>query len=213
MKYFIDFEFHEYTRKTGLFGLGRKVDTIEPISVGIVAEDGRQYYAIFNDFDIKAAWDNEWLRENVLVPISQEKMSSRIIWLELMKYAAIESTFRVAGKSREQIAQEIKEFVGEKPEFWGYYADYDWVVMCWLYGRMIQLPEGWPMFCRDLKQLLDEVVSEKYDDYWGASMAREDRVKVLKEVAGPDGGHNALADAKWIKSMHKQVMEVRRVKV
>jgi hypothetical protein len=58
------------------------------------------------------------------------------------------------GKSNKQIAEEIKEFTGypnyypknsvmrntktTKPEFYGYYSDYDWVVFCWLFGRMIE---------------------------------------------------------------------------
>lgn len=31
-------------------------------------------------------------------------------------------------------------------------CDYDWVVFCWLFGPMVELPKGWPKFCRDLKQ-------------------------------------------------------------
>lgn len=34
-------------------------------------------------------------------------------------------------------------------------ADYDWVVLCQLYGTMMDLPKGWPMYCRDVKQLCD----------------------------------------------------------
>ena len=40
--------------------------------------------------------------------------------------------------------------------FYAYYADYDWVVFCWVFGKMIDLPEGFPMYCRDLKQMIDE---------------------------------------------------------
>ena len=31
--------------------------TIQPISVGIVAEDGREYYAISKEFNLKEAWN------------------------------------------------------------------------------------------------------------------------------------------------------------
>ena len=60
--------------------------------------------------------------------------------------------------SLSEIRDEILEFVGAdpSPEFWGYYADYDWVVFCQIFGAMIDLPKGWPMYCRDLKQLADE---------------------------------------------------------
>lgn len=59
-------------------------------------------------------------------------------------------------KPRKNIAAEIKEFIGEDgPEFWGYFADYDWVLFRWLFGRMIDMPKNWPMFCRDVMQLAE----------------------------------------------------------
>ena len=44
----------------------------------------------------------------------------------------------------------------ESPIFYGYYADYDWVIFCWIFGKMIDLPEGFPMYCNDIKQLMTE---------------------------------------------------------
>jgi hypothetical protein len=64
-----------------------------------------------------------------------------------------------------------------KPEFWGYYADYDWVAVCQLFGRMVDLPKGWPMYCRDLKQWCDELGNP--------------------HLPGQTGEHHALADAQW----------------
>jgi len=101
--------------------------TIELISIGIAAEDGRTYYAEVEGVDYSRA--DPWLHENVFPHLTG------------------------ATKAREQIAADVAAFVGEKPEFWAYYADYDWVALCQLYGRMIDLPKGWPMFCRDVKQL------------------------------------------------------------
>ena len=65
-----------------------------------------------------------------------------------------------------QIKREILDFIGAdpSPEFWGYYADYDWVVFCQIFGAMIDLPKGWPMYCRDLKQLCDEKGNPKLPD-------------------------------------------------
>ena len=65
MKYFFDTEFHEYKK-------GGFTDTIELISIGLVAEDGREYYAISRDWDYSAACSNEWLRMNVIKPIYEE---------------------------------------------------------------------------------------------------------------------------------------------
>ena len=139
MKYFFDTEFIEDGK------------TIDLISIGIVSEDGRSYYAESFECDLDKA--NDWVKENVLPHLPGPQ------------------------KSRATIASEIIAFVRIDPEFWGYYADYDWVVLCQLYGRMIDLPNGWPMYCRDLKQLLDDNGNPKMP-------------KPIQE-------HNALSDAQW----------------
>lgn len=104
--------------------------TIDLMSIGVVSEDGRQFYAESAECDLSRASD--WVKENVFPHLSGIKINRSII------------------------AAELTSFMGEKPEVWAYYADYDWVALCQLFGRMIDLPEGWPMYCRDLKQLADE---------------------------------------------------------
>lgn len=142
MRYWFDTEFIEDGR------------TIDLISIGIVAEDGRTYYAESVECDHSRA--DDWVRTNVL---------ANLVGGEFVK-------------PRAQIAAEIVAFVGEKPEFWAYYADYDWVVLCQLYGRMIDLPKGWPMFCRDIKQWCTQMGDPK-----------------LPQQSGTE--HNALQDAQW----------------
>jgi hypothetical protein len=79
----------------------------------------------------------------------------------------------------------IQVWVGPEPEFWAYYADYDWVALCQLYGTMMDLPKGWPMYCRDLKQVADE------------------RGATLPPQQGTE--HHALADAIWTKAAWEAV--------
>lgn len=107
--------------------------TIDLISIGLVRDDGAIYYAECQECDLSKASD--WVKENVFPGLKGGEHR----------------------KPRAVIAQDIVEFSGPKPEFWAYYADYDWVVLCQLYGRMIDLPKGWPMFCRDVKQLCDSL--------------------------------------------------------
>jgi len=126
--------------------------TIDLISIGLVREDGRTYYAESGECDISKT--SEWVQKNVLPNLTGVKVP------------------------RSTIAQEIVSFAGEKPEFWAYYADYDWVALCQLYGTMMQLPKGWPMYCRDIKQWCDAVGNPR--------LPKQDSVE-----------HNALADAKW----------------
>lgn len=150
MKYFLDTEFIE----SGPYA------PIQLISIGIVAEDGREFYAISNECEHNDA--STWVAENVLAHLEPH---TEVPWLTLR-----------------QIANGIRAFVGRdsSPEFWGYYADYDWVVFAQIFGTMMDLPAGFPMYCRDLKQWCDQL---------GAS--------VLPDQVSTE--HNALNDARWNK--------------
>ena len=142
MIYFLDTEFWE------------RPCQIDLISIGIVCEDGREYYAESNEID-SADIANDWIIRNVMPRLTGPR------------------------KSKAAIGQDIIAFVGadEKPEFWGYYADYDWVVFCWLFGAMIDLPKGFPMFCRDLKQ-------------WAVDLGNP-------KLPSQTDEHHALCDARW----------------
>jgi hypothetical protein len=229
MKYFIDTEFRE------------EPGTIDLISIGIVSEDGRKYYAISKDFNVKKAWNSwqtrtgqgdmnnkfpkeYWLRDNVLKPIFKELCDEFMDLIINFSYRNFKKLIELYGKSNKQIAEEIKMFVynNDHPdpavcshltnksindgiEFYGYYADYDWVVFCWLFGKMIDLPKGFPMYCKDLKQMLDEkpikhkveVSKMENDKYIAGSdpyyLEWKDHVDYPKQ----SNEHNALADAEW----------------
>lgn len=238
MKYFLDTEFHEYKKKP-LFSKG--INTIELISIGIVAENRREYYAISKEFDVKAAWKNEWLRENVLKLIHAELLSQTkqyefwgnigqgkeaanryVAWAYNKQYSnlcnELHSLIQQYGKTNKEIAEEIQVFTGreviedkfgnghwyweEKPEFYAYYADYDWVVFCWLFGRMIDLPKEFPMYCIDLKQELDRIQKNTQNvqrKAWPVEGNIEDHFLIKNDPNYPknSNAHNALADAKW----------------
>ncbi len=56
---------------------------------------------------------------------------------------------------------------------------------------MIELPKGFPMYCRDLKQAMDERVLDKD---WKRTHCPD-----------PDNAHNALSDAKWNLALYKKI--------
>jgi hypothetical protein len=139
--------------------------TIELISIGLVSSEGHEYYAVSREFDPLHC--NDWVKKNVLTKLPPP---GDPLW-----------------KPRAQIAQELIEVTKlgtTVPKFWGYYADYDWVVLCQLYGKMIDLPPGWPMYCRDLKQRMDDFNVDRQD---------------LPGQA-PDTEHTAIEDARWVLS-------------
>jgi hypothetical protein len=141
--------------------------TIELISIALVREDGEFLYCVSNEFD--PAHCNEWVQANVL-----PHLLPRLVW-----------------KSRAQIRDEVFSAMtadGGKPEIWGYFSDYDWVVFCQLFGRMVDLPKGFPMWCRDLKQLMEQH-------------------GVTKDQLPPQTGtaHDALEDARWIREAYLHI--------
>jgi hypothetical protein len=181
-----------------------------------------------------------WIRENVLKPIfdellekySQEyKKALRIgicigtIIKEDFSYKLLKFLIKKYGKTNKQIAEEIKVFCGPdfihginytEPEFYAYYADYDWVVFCWLFGSMINLPKGFPMYCKDLKQMLDEAAANKIKPYcFGDSKESKSRMversvkgqvesfKTFEGYPKQTNKHNALDDARWNYKLYK----------
>lgn len=151
MKYWYDTEFLEDGK------------TIDLISIGIVAEDGREYYAISKNADWSRIRQDDWLVSNVMASLPQE-------------------TDHPDFKTREQIATEVRDFLlfDKNPKLWAWYGAYDHVVLCQLWGKMIDLPQGIPMFTHDLR----------------AMMNRGEAMKLPKQ---PDGLHNALADARHLR--------------
>ena len=229
MKYFLDTEFIEGTQKT-IFN--KTKPTIDLISIGIVCEDGREYYAISKDFNLKEAWNREWIKDNILFPIFKELVNLEFEkdFLAFLEYSFNKKDFKTLlnkyGKTNKQIAIEILDFINTngtlihranqnqenivfqdiieqygKPEFYGYYSDYDWVVFCWLFGTMMELPKGFPMYCRDLKQTMDEKAPDgKYIPKNSTSgFPIKEHQKYPKQI----NEHNALADAKWTYKLYK----------
>lgn len=199
--------------------------TIDLISIGIVCEDGREYYALNIDCELSKASD--WVKENVIAKLPPKycDLSDPSISPRLKSESQL-------WKSKKQIAGEVVEFMGgvglgdplphvgwnklkhklfdrspewiysiveniplfrprtyfktwyklkdntPKPEIWAYYADYDWVVFCQLFGTMMDLPKGFPMYCRDIKQECDRLGNPQLPTQG-------------------DGVHNALEDARW----------------
>lgn len=172
--------------------------SITLISIGLVTDDGREYYAVNGDlYGNSSAWvrikAHDWLVRNVLpsLPLTNRKalekylagatMFSPIPSIDSVKIDTTDTTV----KPRYVIANEVRDFIraaGPDVELWAWYGAYDHVALCWLWGRMIDLPEGIPMWTNDLRQ---------------------ERLR-LGEPEMPrqaDGEHNALEDARHNRDM------------
>lgn len=292
MKYFYDTEFLEGAQKRRIDNLElpkmfNTKNTIDLISIGIVSEDGREYYAISKDFNLKEAWYRYdlkveeaygdmrnrfpnviakkvyWIRENVLKPIFEDLVNR---WAQeeekvnqlgatsgynppiKFSYKNMKKLVRKYGKTNKQISKEIYDFVNPdlgyhvtgynnselkeggrlhehfekhnvgsdgihyyaQPKFYSYYGAYDHVAFCWLFGKMIDLPMGFPMYSIDLKQELDNKYmyqENKYENLTRKQVWNQD-VKQLEGYPKQTNEHNALADAQWNKKLYEFLKEL-----
>jgi len=174
MRYFIDTEFIEDGK------------TIDLISIGIVAEDGREFYAQNQDCNLARASD--WVQANVFPFLETFDMST------LQPHRDMDDDVEGRWYTRSAIADELVGFCEParygKPEFWGYYSAYDHVALCQLFGTMMDLPRDWPMYTRDIKQL---------HDFLGNPTLPEQG----------KGEHHALADARWNKQAWECLQRLR----
>lgn len=206
--------------------------TIDLISIGIVCEDGREYYAINKDCDFSKA--SRWVQDNVIAQLppkdpipmqvsprvweeSRAWKSKKEISKEVAEFfgcQAVASEIKVFPKPGffnkiaffiiskvpnyqgrlTSVFQRVSEMRGEhvswalkrdvsSPEIWAYYADYDHVALCQLFGTMMELPRGFPMYTKDLKQVIDELGSPCFGKQ-------------------SEGEHNALSDARWVRDTY-----------
>ncbi|MGD1952056.1 MAG: 3'-5' exoribonuclease domain-containing protein [Leptolyngbyaceae cyanobacterium] len=171
MKYFLDCEFIE----DGY--------TIDLISIGLVAEDEREYYALHYGCDYKKA--NDWVKQNVLPALPPEPLPQMHATTKEFRDSI---PYKQGWRNKDLIAEEILEFIGDDPhpEFWGEWCSYDWGTLCQLYGTMMDLPKGWPMRCRDVVQYLEDDLGLSQQS-WPVSLET-------------DGNHNALMGARTVKA-------------
>jgi len=111
--------------------------TIDLVSIGVIDENGREFYAVSTEFDPDRAI--EWVRRNVL-----DKLPSPA---------------DPAWKSRAQIRDELLAFLsepGEPIELWAWMAGYDHVALAQLWGDMRALPRLIPRFTHELRQLWED---------------------------------------------------------
>lgn len=159
--------------------------TIELISVGIVAEDGREYYAVNLDAPWHKVCEDQWLLDNVVPSLPLRAVRDR--------YSHPIDVHHPDVKPKSQIADEVKAFLlsnGTPPELWAYYAAYDHVGLCQLWGRMIDLPDGIPMWTNDFKQEIERL---------GIAHL---------VVVESDAEHNALADARGLRDAARRVTDL-----
>ena len=230
MKYFIGTEFHEYHKQVKMCGIlvGKPIPTVDFISIGIVSEDNREYYAISKDFNIKDAWNsyqiimrddkpNEpiprkeyWLRENVLRPIYTEFWKKEYMPIPKYEftYKNLKKLINKYGKTNKEIAEDIKELYYKEKDsatnkFYCYYKNNDWIILSRLLTKVIDTGIGFPIY---LKQMLDEKQCF-FQQYIYKDIPHGD-IRNDKNYPKQTNKHNALADAIFNKNLYKFLKKV-----
>lgn len=125
MNVFMDFEFLE----DGF--------TIDPISVGMVTDTGKELYLINKDANWDKIHQHDWLMKNVVNQLTDDQS----FWV-----------------TKQEMALKVLEFLLEDKynlNLFAWFAAYDHVALAQLFGTMMQFPTGIPMYTHDLRSMLD----------------------------------------------------------
>jgi len=157
---------------------------LDPISLAIVAEDGREYLAQF--IEAKWQWADEFVQSEVIPQLS--RCTHERYWQSLQHEKESHSTGRCANDCpwdfAPRVASVLRDFCDPvrygPPQFWTDCGAFDYVLVSQLFGNFSDWPAGWPFYFNDLQQWADQLAVP------------------LPEQ--PGGQHQALADAR-----HNQV--------
>lgn len=165
--------------------------TIDLISIGLIDDSDRKFYAISTEFNPRKA--NDWVKQNVLnnLPPRNVNLSDPSISPHIKDES-------LTWMSRKEIAKALLKFTdtgNSEPVFWGEWPSYDWVALCQLFGTMMDLPDYYPMRCNDVIQLA-ESIGFHYSD--------------LPPSLETDSNHNALLGAQTVKMRYDWLMQQKQ---
>ncbi len=185
MKLFFDTEF------TGL----HKGTTL--VSIGIVAENGKRFYAEFSDYDEIQC--DEWIKENVLkhtILAGNDTLAAKL---------GEDSNTTVILGSKADIRYELGEWLKQfdNVQFVSDVSHYDFVLLIDIFDSAFDLPENVSAVCHDINQNIAR--------YYGISEREafdKSREEIVSELCGQQiegEKHNALYDAEVIKAIYSEI--------
>ena len=171
-KLFFDTEFTGLHQKTTL------------ISIGIVSDCGKTFYAEFTDYDKKQV--DEWLQTNVIDNLYLSVMDNNA---SLNEWRLIANTEAI----KEALERWIEQF--ESVQVWSDCLSYDWVLFNQIWGHAFSIPKNVYYIPFDICTLF-KVKGIDPD------INREQ----FSELVDGSQKHNALWDAKVIKACYDKLM-------
>lgn len=197
MKVFFDTEF------TGL----HKDTTL--ISIGLVDENGRTFYAEFSDYDESQC--DKWIRENVIKHLKWSTEGP------LEDFSNIYDNNWEAFGSKEYIKKVLADWLSkyEEVELVSDCCHYDMVLFVDIFGNAFDLPENVNPVCHDINQDIAKHYDKSERDAF--DLSREEIIEkynnIIKkywesEAINIEGDkHNSLYDAKVIKEIYNLIKD------
>lgn len=173
-----------------------------PISLGIVSEDGKKFYAEFTDYDESQC--NDWIKENVIKNLKLAGMGVGVSDTDE------NPPLRIVMGDKRYIRQEANEWLRQfnKIQFVSDVCHYDFILLIDLLtngGTALDLPENISAVCHDLN--MDIARHFHVSDLEAFDMSREkimnDLCKTEDIVTG--NKHNSLYDAEVIKAIYEEI--------
>lgn len=178
MKIFFDTEFTGLHKNTTL------------ISIGLVSEDNRVFYAELNDYDITQV--DRWIHENVILNLKFNKFDE--IYPKSIPRLSREYSMK---SNKNMVAESLRDWLSQFDyvEMWSDCLSYDWMLFCDLFGHAFEIPPNVYYIPFDISTLM--------------------RIKGIdpdinrEEFLGMKGiKHNALHDAIVIKVCYEKLMRL-----
>ena len=182
------------------------------ISIGMVTDRGKVFYAEFTDFDPKLC--DDWIVENVLKHMALQRIRRyndlEVYYYKDVTYGPHKGDMYVCGDSdtvRHNLSKWLEQFKDRQIQLVSDVCHYDMVLFCNLFGGAFNLPKNVSPVCYDICQdiyiydLATLSMAEAFD---------KNREKLYLEFhdALPEGSkHNSLYDAKIIKGIYEGMRE------
>jgi hypothetical protein len=160
------------------------------ISLALSAEDGREFYAEFSDYDEGQC--DDWIATHVIARtrwLSGREPPPRTLDKGMQRLC-----FGDTSEVRRELTAWLAEF--EQIEVWADCLAYDWVLFCELFGGALHLPSNIFYMPFDLATLFR---AKGLDP-------DADRAVVSGMASDPSNCHNALWDARTIKRCYAKLM-------
>lgn len=175
MKIFFDFEFTALSQNAS------------PISLGMISEDGRQFYAEFMDYDREQV--SPWVKENVLPKLRLQELDG----LPVLKAPSI---WQIIG-TRRQVEILLRDWLSQfdRVEMWGDVLAYDWILFLELFegDPERKLPRNVFYIPFDISTLMkSKGIDPDIDRETFSGLSLLDK-------------HNALDDARMIRECYRRI--------